>query len=388
MTTIAAPKNAFLRDAEIEQIEMIPIGVKLPAGEGFGSAREVSRQRAATLVRVRLRGGAEGWGECFGPPPTTMAYLPLLREAYVGRPLTDHPTLWRRIAHTFYHIRANSQLGAAMAGLDIALNDAWGRMLGVPLYRLLGGGERETVPVYASGGFFGEARAPSLQAQLEATAGSFAAYKIKIGHGAADDVARSGLAREILGDTPRLLLDMNGAYRVDEALESLECLGPARPYWVEEPLAPEDLPGYRRLASRTTTRIAAGETAVTAAEMRGLAETGAVDVLMPDLHLCGGFLEAFSIAELARHTGLRVSPHVWGGAIAQAAAAHYAAAIPPEPHPERSEVLVEWDVSDNPMRDDLLTAPLTLREGALVLPTGPGLGIDIDPAALARLKVT
>lgn len=377
----------LIRDSEIMGIKAFPIGFDVPSGHGFGSTREIGRRRSATLLQVMTRCGAVGWGECYGPPATTMAYLPMLEDAYVGCPIIEHPTLWRRLSHTFYHVRGHSQLGAAMAGLDIALNDAWGQILGLPLYRLFGGIERMSVPVYASGGFFGETHAASLSAQLERVAGQFNAFKIKIGRGVSDDVTRARTARQIIGDEPRLMLDMNGAYRVDEAIESMEKLSAFNPWWIEEPLAPEDIPGYRRLALKTCPRIAAGETAITATEMRSLAETGAIDVLMPDLHLCGGFLEGFAIAGMVRLSGLRVSPHVWGGAIAQAAAAHFAAAIPPEPHPQLSEVPVEWDVSDNPMRDELLIEPLSVENGHMKLPSGPGLGIEVDLNALKRLTL-
>lgn len=377
----------LLRDVELVEIDMVPIGCSLPEGLGFGSSREVSRLRAATLVRVRTRGGIEGWGECYGPPATTLAYLPILRQAYLSRPLTDHPEIWRRLANTLYHVRAHSQLGAAIAGLDIAMQDAWGKTLGVPLYRLWGGAQAKSVLVYASGGFFGEERAPSLEDQLTAVAGGFTAYKIKIGHGPVDDARRAGLARAILGDEAKLMLDMNGAYRLDEAMESMSRVERFDPWWIEEPLPPDDLSGYRRLAGRSRLRIAAGETAVTAGEMKLLADTGAVDVLMPDLHLCGGFLEGFSISNLARLSGLRISPHVWGGAVAQAAAAHFAAALPREPHPDLSIVPVEWDVSNNPLRNELLVDPLRVEQGHLVLPQGPGLGVEIDPSAVARLRL-
>ncbi|MBZ5487286.1 mandelate racemase/muconate lactonizing enzyme family protein [Halomonas aquamarina] len=382
--------RSVAHDAIIEAIDMVPIGSYLPADGGYGSAREIGHARMATLVFVRFATGIIGIGECYGPPKTTLAYLDILREAYVGQSAFDHRVIWRRMTNVLYHVRAQSQLAAAISGLDIALHDGIGKLLGLPIYRLLGGEEQASIQVYASGGYFHEPAALPLEAQLERVAGQFDGYKIKIGHGIQSDIERMQSARRILGDDVAIMADINGAYTADIALESMAALAPLRPYWIEEPVAPEDLPGFRRLASRREGRIAAGEASVNAVEFRELAATGGVDVLMPDLNLCGGYVEALRIADMAQLNGLRVSPHVWGSAVGIMAAAHFAAALPPHPHPDRhhTPTWVEFDVSaNNPLREALLTSPLSLDQGRLALPRAPGLGIEIDEERLEALKV-
>ncbi|WP_447957306.1 mandelate racemase/muconate lactonizing enzyme family protein [Vreelandella sp. EE7] len=381
---------SIAQDARIEAIDMVPIASFLPANGGYGSAREIGHARMATLVFVRFSAGILGIGECYGPPKTTLAYLDILREAYVGQSAFDHRVIWRRMTNVLYHVRAQSQLAAAVSGLDIALHDGLGKLLGLPVYRLLGGEEQAAVQVYASGGYFHEPAALPLEAQLERVAGQFDGYKIKIGHGIKSDLERMQSARRILGDDVAIMADINGAYTADIALESIEALAPLRPYWIEEPVAPEDLPGFRRLALRRHGRIAAGEASVNAVEFRELAATGGVDVLMPDLNLCGGYVEALRIADMAQLNGLRISPHVWGSAVGIMAAAHFAAALAPHPHPERTHTptWVEFDVSaNNPLREALLTTPLSLDHGQLALPTAPGLGIAIDEDRLKALKL-
>ncbi|WP_447928158.1 mandelate racemase/muconate lactonizing enzyme family protein [Vreelandella sp. EE27] len=381
---------SIAQDARIEAIDMVPIASFLPANGGYGSAREIGHARMATLVFVRFSAGILGIGECYGPPKTTLAYLDILREAYVGQSAFDHRVIWRRMTNVLYHVRAQSQLAAAVSGLDIALHDGLGKLLGLPVYRLLGGEEQAAVQVYASGGYFHEPAALPLEAQLERVAGQFDGYKIKIGHGIKSDLERMQSARRILGDDVAIMADINGAYTADIALESIEALAPLRPYWIEEPVAPEDLPGFRRLALRHHGRIAAGEASVNAVEFRELAATGGVDVLMPDLNLCGGYVEALRIADMAQLNGLRISPHVWGSAVGIMAAAHFAAALAPHPHPERTHTptWVEFDVSaNNPLREALLTTPLSLEHGQLALPTEPGLGIAIDEDRLKALKL-
>jgi D-galactarolactone cycloisomerase len=170
----------------------------------------------------------------------------------------------------------------------------------------------------------------------------------------------------------------------------MNALAPFDVYWVEEPLEPEDLEGYRRLAGRTPLRFAAGEACVASPEFRDLAATGSVDVLMPDLNMCGGFVEGLRIADMALLSGLKVSPHVWGSAVGMAAALHFAAALPTSPHITRSvaDPWVEHDVSDNPLARDTLTPPLPTDGGRMALPAGPGLGIELDEAEVRRLTLS
>ena len=132
-----------------------------------------------------------------------------------------------------------------------------------------------------------------------------------------------------------------------------------------------------------------GEAAITAPEFVELSETGSVDLLMPDLNLCGGFVEGMRVADYAHLAGLRVSPHVWGGAVGLVAAMHYVAAMPVHPHVDADMVptYVEYDVSDNPIADALLTETPAPVDGRLAMPAGPGLGIEIDPDALKRLRL-
>ncbi len=135
--------------------------------------------------------------------------------------------------------------------------------------------------------------------------------------------------------------------------------------------------------------IAAGEALYTVQDFKRLIDSGGVDVLQPDISLCGGLDQAKAIATLVQLANLRLSPHVWGTAVGLAAAVHFVASLPPAPHTDHVPwpVLVEHDVGPNPLRDELLTEPLELAEGTLRVPDGPGLGISLDPAALRRYRI-
>jgi D-galactarolactone cycloisomerase len=155
---------------------------------------------------------------------------------------------------------------------------------------------------------------------------------------------------------------------------------------MEEPVASEYFPGLERLGRRRTIAIATGESHMTCHEFRQLLDTGTVDVLMPDLTLCGSFDEAQGATLLARLAGVRISPHVWGTAIGLAAGIHYVAALPADPHALQSPFpsLVEYDCSENPLRDDLLRSPILPDKAMLPVPQGPGLGIDVDERMLRK----
>jgi D-galactarolactone cycloisomerase len=277
-----------------------------------------------------------------------------------------------------------------MGGLNVAIWDALGKTLDVPLCKLLGGKARDRIPVYASGGYLTHDPDNQLAAQLERVAGgNYPGFKIKIGLGPRSDVERIGLAREIIGPEPLLLVDVNGNYTVDMTLESMRRTERYDVHYYEEPLAPQDYEGYRRLGQRASVAVAAGEAHYTVFDFKRLIETGGVDVLQPDITLCGGLDQARQIWQLGVQAGLRLSPHVWGSAVGLAAAVHFMAALPAYPHTDNLPfpALMEYDVGWNALRDELLTTPLQAVDGHVRVPEGPGLGIELDAGALARFRL-
>ena len=216
----------------------------------------------------------------------------------------------------------------------------------------------------------------------------FDAYKIKIGVSLESDVRRCRLARSIIGEDARLMVDANGNYTVDRALESIRSIAAFRPYWYEEPLPPQDYAGYAALAQRATVPIAAGEAHFTAFDFHRLFGLG-LDIAQPDIASAGGFDEVLKIATLSKLHNKRLVPHVWGSGVGIAAAVQLIAALPRYPHSdhEPDPVYLEWDVADNPLRDEILVRPLELDGGAVVVGDEPGLGIEVDEDALERFRL-
>jgi len=367
------------------------IGLEFPLGEAnaYGSARGRVPKRACGIVEVETD-DAIGIGETFGPPATVAGYLDLAKGFYLGRDVFDHELVWPEMNARLYHFGLQNQMVALVSGIDVAAKDAIGKQLGRPMTALLGGRARDRVPVYHSGGYF--ANAPDFQladqCRLMVADGARAA-KIKIGSGPEEDARRVALARGVLGPDIDIMVDANGNYSVDLVLESMRRIADHRIVWYEEPLPPQDFQGYALLHPRAPIPVATGEAHYTMWNFHQLLVPRGADVLQPDIALVGGLAEAKAIATLARVHNVRLSPHVWGSAVGLAAAVHWVASLPAWPHSDfdPAPTLVEYDIGANGLRDALLTAPLKAVGGEIAVPTGPGLGIALDPDAVKRFRV-
>jgi L-alanine-DL-glutamate epimerase-like enolase superfamily enzyme len=176
------------------------------------------------------------------------------------------------------------------------------------------------------------------------------------------------------------MIDGGQAYSVKSALRLFDAVEHADLYWFEEPLAPEDHAGYRRLSDRTRTRIAAGEADAGATAFEALVRNAFVDIVQPDLSRCGGFTVARTIRELVRGTGVTVVPHCFSTGVLVAASLHFAASLD-EP------TYSEYSVADSPLVGEILSPPFALEDGKLRVPTGPGLGIELDDELVDRMRV-
>jgi D-galactarolactone cycloisomerase len=135
--------------------------------------------------------------------------------------------------------------------------------------------------------------------------------------------------------------------------------------------------------------LAAGEALYTVHDFKRMVEAHAIDILQPALASCGGIGEARAMAQLAQANNLRLSPSVWGSAIAITASLHYAASLPVWPPTDNVPypTMIEFDIGENPLREGILRLPLRLDRGALVVPTGPGLGVILNEAAMREYAV-
>lgn len=361
-----------------------------PIKKPYGMAKGLATARHCTLVVLTTDDGIQGIGEAWGPPASNLANLPLLQHYVEGRDIADTELVCQLIIARHYHFGTQNPLMACLSGIDMAAKDALGKQAGLPLCRLIGGRGVEQVPIYASGGYITQTPEPDLAPQLEAIrAAGHRAAKFKIGLSPQSDEARTRLARQILGDDVELFVDINANYTLDIAKASINRLARYNIGWVEEPLAPQDFDGYRLLQRASPIPIATGEALYTAFDFKRLIDHRGADIVQPDLSLAGGFWQGRRIADLAELAHLRLSPHVWGSGIGLAAAAHFIASRSAYPHADHvpRPSLIEYDVGDNPLREHLLRIPLLAKNGMIDVPSGPGLGIEIDWQAVKRFAM-
>jgi L-rhamnonate dehydratase len=345
----------------------------------------------AFLVRVHTDEGLVGIGEADTSPylARTMIEMPSshsiargLSELLVGESPLEIDRLWQLMYMGTYHYgRAGAALHV-MSAIDMALWDLAGKAAGRPVCALLGGARLRDVRVYASE-VMPETPDEVRAIAERAVADGYTALKLgwgPLGRDLRTDEALARAAREVLGPDRDLMLDGGMAYTVKRAAELVRRLDEVGLYWLEEPLAADDYEGYRRLSDAVHVRIAAGEADSCIEPYRRLVRDGHIDVLQPDMARCGGFTVARQIADLQRETGVEAVPHCFSTGVLVAASLHFVAALD-------RPTLSEFSVADSPLVNGLLGEPFVLRDGKLAVPTGPGLGIELDEAALARLRV-
>jgi D-galactarolactone cycloisomerase len=280
---------------------------------------------------------------------------------------------------------------AGISALDIAFWDIAGKFHGVPIYRLLGGAFRTRLQPYATGFYRKQGQREGARLADEALAhygAGFRAMKVKLGYGVDDDIAVMRQIREALGERDvTLMVDTNHAYGRAEALRLGYALEPYDLRWYEEPVAPEDIPGYCELRAKLRVPIAGGENEHSLFGFRELLGERAVDIVQPDLGSCGGLTAAKHIVALAQAYGIEVNPHVWGSAVAQAASLQLMAALPVAHHSVFArEPILEYDRSSHPFRRDLIAKPIELEDGWVPIPSSPGLGIEIRSETVKRFS--
>lgn len=361
--------------------------------EPFGFSQWQYDTRNALLVEVIDDTGACGWGECYGPAEVTQSaihsfYAPLL---FGWNPLRNEAA-WHHCWRASLDFARKGVMMGAMSGLDMALFDLKGKLLGVSASELMGGRVRDTVPCYATGMYFRNVPEPQLLDMILAEADGYVkqgygALKIKVGKNLVFD---QQLIREMRRHFPetRLMADSNHAYNLPEAITIGRLLDEHRYAWFEEPLSPEHHGMFRQLADKLDVAIATGECEQTRWGFQELLAPGGVQIAQPDLAYCGGPTEALKIRGIASSLGVNVVPHAWGTMLNLASATHFLASTHIEPgRAEVAEPLLEVDRTPNPIRDEMFAVALPISAGAVTVPTAPGLGVEPDRAAMKTFVV-
>jgi L-alanine-DL-glutamate epimerase-like enolase superfamily enzyme len=321
-----------------------------------------------------------------------------LTEILVGADPLDVEALWERM---YVGSAMNGRRGAvinAIGALDIALHDLRGKAAGKPCYELLGGAAQQAITPYASlqpeTGSYEEYRDSMTEWARKAVGAGFRAVKAEIT--LQGPYAHTGLrepwerstevlaqVRKAVGPDVAVLVDVQYAFPdADTALRVLETWQEYDLFFVETPLWPDDLDGYRRLAEEQPIPIAAGEWLTTRFEHVDLMDRGKVRIVQPDIGRVGGLTEARRVCELARQRGLQIVPHLWKTGISVAAAVHLAAATAHCPYIE----YMPANLTASGLRRDVADDGVRLVDGRVSLPDRPGLGVEVNWDAVRQYE--
>ena len=375
---------------KITKVEAIPVRQKGEIKKINDSAQD------GIIIKVYTDEGIVGYGEVDSAPwviksiiesPVSHRICQGIGQAIIGEDPFETEQIWEKmfLCSMFYGRRG--AVIHAMSGIDIALWDIKGKALNMPIYKLLGGSFRKKVRAY------GSTLMPYTPQEVKEEAlkwkeQGFSA--LKMGWGGFElsmrkSVALVEAARIALGDEIDLMLDIgfipSPDYPVDAASRLLLAneIRKYNPYWIEEPVYPDDYDGYKMLAESIDTRIAGGENESTRYGFKQLIEYCKLDILQPDITRCGGLTEAKRIATLALAHNITVVPHAWSSGIVIAASLHFISSQP-------NSNLLEYCVWDTPIRKEMLDKDFQVVDGYVEVPEGPGLGIEISDEAIEKYR--
>jgi L-alanine-DL-glutamate epimerase-like enolase superfamily enzyme len=347
----------------------------------------------ALVVRIETDAGITGIGEVDSSPlaakgaiegPYSHTITSGLGHLLIGEDPFETEKLWYKMYDQNIYSGRRGIAIHAMSGIDMALWDIKGKALGMPVWKLLGGGFHKQIRCYASSLFGATPAATREKAERFRDLG-FTAVKFGWAPMGADertDIALVSEARRGLASEIDLMIDAGLVWDAKTAIKRASAFSDYNIFWLEEPLRADDYEGYRRLSEATDVRIAAGEEESSRLSYLDLMDRGKIDVVQVDLARCGGFTEAMKIASLAWDRGLPVANHGFTTYINVAAALHWLNAVP-------NALICEFVAQEGTGLRDLLTRQsFVAQSGYISIPNEPGLGVELDESALAKYRVS
>jgi D-galactarolactone cycloisomerase len=359
--------------------------------EPFGWSFSSTDTRGACLVEIVAEDGTTGWGECYGPARLNAPIVNAMAADLIGKDALAIDALWLHLYNKYRDYGRKGLVVSTLSGIDIALWDLKGHHFETPVYALMGGPFRREVRAYATGTYRLKSGDP-LDYIIREVKGyvkeGFSAVKLKIGFGVNEDEKLIRAVRDAIGPDIGLMLDANHGFDALEAIELGRRVAPLDIGWFEEPVVPDDLDSYVEVRRGQPIPVAGGECEFTRWGFRDVLTRRAIDILQPDTCAAGGLSECKKIADMATAFGVRYVPHVWGCGVGLAASLQLLAVLPHSP-PRHTplEPILEFDRSEHPFRQEVLTSPLEHKGGIVAIPDGPGLGIEIDRATIKRFSV-
>ncbi len=364
----------------IERLEVFSLVFKFAPSRGPSIA--YGDTHAYAVVKLTNTDGVAGWGETYLLPGLA-SIIEEVGPVLIGRDAQDAIELKAAFAKGAEHAYASS-------AISIAIDDLRARELNVPIHALYGGALRDRVRAYAAIEGYIEGTGPeqTWPGETEQLAASgYTAIKLRIGRYPLErERPLYEQVRRNLPDTVDLCADGNGGYTLRRAIETGRVLDDLGFLWFEEPMHQWDgYVGYDLLNASMDIALAGGEITMSRNAARDFVDNRKADIFQPEPVICGGISEALIIAKLARLKGMSAMPHTSAGAIGNATALQVLAAMPDPTRITTFDVpMLETGSDPNPWRTDLFTTPLRQKNGWVDVPTGPGLGFDVDEAFVRR----
>lgn len=347
--------------------------------------------RAWAFVQIDTDAGITGWGEVTNYHANgshlTGYTIRLMRDLLIGEDPSNIEQLWHKLYHRYSYLGSRGVPTVAISGIDIALWDIKGKALNRPIYDLLGGKVRDTVPLYANGWFVGCKTLDAFAQKAQQTvATGYQALKLDPYRSNWENVSGGQISkeaeqhgsdivqtvREAVGPNIDLLIDAHGHYNVPTAIRLANRLfDESRIDWFEEPVAPESVDALRQVRAHCRAPISVGERLFTRWDVMPVLQQNLTDYLMPDIIWTGGISELKKIATMAEVYAIPISPHNAMGSLQIIAGAHVALSIPNFYRLEHSVVAI-------PHYNEMLTEPINFQSGAIHLSDKPGLGFNLD----------
>jgi len=372
-------------------VKIEPFVVKQKLANSFYFSQWNYDTRLICIVKITTDEGTYGWGEGYGPAFLIKSGIEFFTPFILGEDILNNESIWKKMYLRSLDYARRGIMLSAISAIDVAIWDLKGKYFNQPVSVLLGGKKRDKVMPYATGLYFTNAPHQTERLVEEALMykeQGFKAIKMKVGLGVKEDTLNVTKVREAIGNDVELMIDSNHAFSLKEAIKLSNNLEDLNIGWFEEPLSPEQYDGYAELRKRTTIPIAGGECEYLRHGFLQLFQKRCVDIAQPDICSTGGFTEAVKIVSMAETFGVEVVPHTWGTGIALSAAIHLISNLNMEPgRMFQAEAMVEFDRTENELRDKLIQPTFTINDGKIDVPLTPGLGVDVNEELLEKYSV-
>ena len=350
-----------------------------------------SAEKNLLFVRVETEDGLHGWGECYTQADRDTqiaAHVEQLTRYVVGRDPSHIKHFTTSAYDDFIGRRGAMDYYSAVSGIELALWDIAGKRLGAPVHALLGGPCRNRLRVYANGWARSRSHEELAERAREMVARGFTAMKFDPVPGPwrtyiskeqeREAIERVRVVREAVGPDIDVLVEMHRRLAPMHAVRIAEGIAPYAPFWYEEPVLAENVDVLASVRRAISLPVVTGEELYTKFEFREVFEKQAADIINPDVCNVGGILELKEIAAMAEPYFVAVAPHNYNSTtVGLAATLHVSAAIP-------NFLITEYFVNLEAWGREVADPPFAVVDGYIALPDTPGLGIDLDEAALAR----